>query len=148
MGKDLEIGVPNVPNLQLKDPTKKGLANTAGNNREKFLEIKSNQEGGLKGKKQPELNSERCSTESRNQDDNVNGVIADITDSRIGSVGLYIPNGPLSDTKKEAIYENKEMPSHELSLKRVGDPVVSCHDRNVLRHSGLSAFSRYKKFGF
>ena len=41
MGKDLEIGVPRIPDLQLKDPIKKVPTNIADNNGEKFPEIKS-----------------------------------------------------------------------------------------------------------
>jgi pseudo-response regulator 7 len=53
----------------------------------------------------------------------------------------------VSDMKVKALFDNKETPYLELSLKRlidVGDTGTSAHDRNILRHSGLSAFSRYK----
>ncbi|CAK7325570.1 unnamed protein product [Dovyalis caffra] len=141
MGKDLEIGVPKIPNLQLKDPREKVFTNIAGNNGEKFPEIKSKQDGGHLEKAQLELNSEKHNTELRNQGDDLKGV-----SPQIDSVVLDIPNDLFSNKKNEVFYETKEMPSLELSLKRlrdIGDAGTSAHDRNVLRHSDLSAFSRY-----
>ncbi|VFQ83598.1 unnamed protein product [Cuscuta campestris] len=56
-------------------------------------------------------------------------------------------NGVL--TKETGTYDNtttKEMPSLELSLmqhREVGDSGTTMQERNILRHSGQSAFSRY-----
>nr|XP_034928833.1 two-component response regulator-like PRR37 isoform X3 [Populus alba] len=146
MGKDLEIGVPRIPNLQHKDLSKEVLTNIAGNNGEKFREIKSEQDSGHLEKGQLELNSEKHNTELRNQGNDLKGVITNITNPRIESEIIDIPNSLSSNKKNEVIYETKEMPSLELVLKRLrdtGDAWASANDRNVLRHSDLSAFSRY-----
>ncbi|KAG6758439.1 hypothetical protein POTOM_038787 [Populus tomentosa] len=146
MGKDLEIGVPRIPNLQHKDLSKEVLTNIAGNNGEKFREIKSEQDSGHLEKGQLELKSEKHSTELRNQGNDLKGVITNITNPRIESEVIDIPNSLSSNKKNEVIYETKEMPSLELVLKRLrdtGDAWASANDRNVLRHSDLSAFSRY-----
>jgi pseudo-response regulator 7 len=145
MGKDLEIGAPRIPNLQHKDPSKEVLTNIAGNNGEKFREIKSEQDSGHLEKGQLELNSEKHNTELRNQGNGLKGVITNITNPRIESEVVDIPNSLSSNKKNEVIYETKEMPSLELILKRLrdtGDAWASANDRNVLRHSDLSAFSR------
>jgi len=145
MGKDLEIGVPRIPNLQHKDLSKEVLTNIAGNNGEKFREIKSEQDSGHLEKGQLELNSEKHNTELRNQGNDLKGVITNITNPRIESEVVDISNSLSSNKKNEVIYETKEMPSLELVLKRLrdtGDAWASANDRNVLRHSDLSAFSR------
>uniref|UniRef100_A0A2K1YY22 Uncharacterized protein n=1 Tax=Populus trichocarpa TaxID=3694 RepID=A0A2K1YY22_POPTR len=146
MGKDLEIGVPRIPNLQHKDLSKEVLTNIAGNNGEKFREIKSEQDSGHLEKGQLELNSEKHNTELRNQGNDLKGVSTNITNPQIESEVVDISNSLSSNKKNEVIYETKEMPSLELVLKRLrdtGDAWASANDRNVLRHSDLSAFSRY-----
>jgi pseudo-response regulator 7 len=146
MGKDLEIGVPRIPNLQLKDPIKRVPTNIADNDGEKFPEIKSKHDGGHLEKRQQELNSEKCNTELRNQGNDLKGGgITNSANPRMDSLVLDVPNGLSSNRKNEVTYETKEVPSFELSLKRlrdIGDAGASSHDRNVLRHSDLSAFSR------
>ncbi|KAK1419611.1 hypothetical protein QVD17_28828 [Tagetes erecta] len=50
------------------------------------------------------------------------------------------------NTEDKSIYYSKESPALELSLKRtrdVDDTDVSAQERNILRHSSLSKFSRY-----
>ncbi|KAJ6325360.1 hypothetical protein OIU76_012447 [Salix suchowensis] len=115
MGKDLKIGVPGIPNLQLNDSCEEVLTNIAGNNGERFCEIKPEQDIGHLEKAQVEIESEV----------------------------LDIPHSCSSNNKNKVVYESKEMPSLELSLKRlrdIGAAGASSHERNVLRHS---AFSRY-----
>ncbi|KAJ6322882.1 hypothetical protein OIU77_012672 [Salix suchowensis] len=140
MGKDLETGVPGIPNLQFKDPIEKVLTNIADNDGERFPEIKPKQDGGHLEKRQQDLNSEERDTELRNQGNDLKG------NPQMESLVLDVPNGLSSNQKNEIFYETKEVPSFELSLKRlrdIGDARTSSHDRNVLRHSDLSAFSRY-----
>lgn len=145
MGKDLEIGVPRIPILQLKDPIKKVPINIADNDGEKFPEIKSKHDGGHLEKRQQVLNSEKLNTELRNQGNDLKGGITNSANPRMDSLVLDVPNGLSSNRKNDVTYETKEVPSFELSLKRlrdIGDAGASSHDRNVLRHSDLSAFSR------
>ena len=151
MGKDLETGVPRISNQQLKDPIEKVLTNTADNDGEKIPEIKPKQDGGHLEKRQQDLNSEEHDTELRNQGNDLKGSITNSTNPQMESLVLDGPNGLSSNQKNEVIYETKEVPSFELSLRRlrdIGDARTSSHDRNVLRHSDLSAFSRQEKFGF
>ncbi|KAJ6986980.1 two-component response regulator-like PRR37 isoform X5 [Populus alba x Populus x berolinensis] len=146
MGKDLEIGVPRIPILQLKDPIKKVPINIADNDGEKFPEIKSKHDGGHLEKRQQVLNSEKRNTELRNQGNDLKGGITNSANPHMDSLVLDVPNSLSSNRKNEVTYEIREVPSFELSLKRlrdIGDAGASSHDRNVLRHSDLSAFSRY-----
>ncbi|XWS75085.1 hypothetical protein CRYUN_Cryun01aG0054600 [Craigia yunnanensis] len=148
MGKDLEIGVPKIPALQLENPSEKVNTNIAGGNREKLSEIKPKKDDEKLEKVQLELNSEKPGGDLRNQAADLIGVITINTDAQIESAVFDIPNGlpKVSDAKDKVIYDTKEIPSLELSLKRlreVGDTGTSAHKRNVLRHSDLSAFSRY-----
>uniref|UniRef100_A0A6N2LR94 Uncharacterized protein n=1 Tax=Salix viminalis TaxID=40686 RepID=A0A6N2LR94_SALVM len=146
MGKDLETGVPRIPNLQFKDPIEKVLTNIADNDGERFPEIKPKQYGGHLEKRQQDLNIEEHDTELRNQGNDLKGSITNSTNPQMESLVLDVPNGLSSNQKNEVIYETKEVPSFELSLKRlrdIGDARTRSHDRNVLRHSDLSAFSRY-----
>ncbi|KAJ6717770.1 TWO-COMPONENT RESPONSE REGULATOR [Salix purpurea] len=140
MGKDLKIGVPGIPNLQLNDSCEEVLTNIAGNNGERFREIKPEQDIGHLEKAQVEVNSEKHNTELGNQG---NDIIINITNPQIESEVLDIPHSCSSNNKNKVVYESKEMPSLELSLKRlrdIGAAGASSHERNVLRHS---AFSRY-----
>ncbi|KAK9033624.1 hypothetical protein V6N11_049810 [Hibiscus sabdariffa] len=94
-------------------------------------------------KAQLELHNEKHAGDLRNRAADLN-----TSGAQIESAVMDIMNGlrKVSDTKDKVIYKSKEMPSLELSLKRlidVGDSGTSAHQRNVLRHSDLSAFSRY-----
>lgn len=134
MGKDLEIGVPSIPDLQLGDPGEKGLTNMAGSNKDKL----------------PELKLKKPNGELKNQAVDLIAVATNCnTDPQTESVVFDTPGSisKLLDMKDKTECENKEMPSLELSLKRlrdIRDTGSSDRDRNVLRHSGFSAFSRYR----
>ncbi|KAK7822403.1 two-component response regulator-like aprr7 [Quercus suber] len=148
VGKDLKIREPRIPNLQLEDPSAKGLANLAGTNEDRISEIDSRKddENLLKGR--VELHSEKLNGELEDKASDLTGLTTKRTDPEMESMVFNIPNGTskVSDMKDKAIFDIKETPSLELSLKRlkdVGDTGNSAPDRNVLRHSDLSAFSRY-----
>ncbi|XP_022744574.1 two-component response regulator-like PRR37 isoform X2 [Durio zibethinus] len=147
MGNDLEIGIPKITALQLANPSEKVLTNIAGASKDKLSEIIPMNDEKLE-KTQLELNSEKPGGDLRNQATGLIGLITDNTDARIESAFFDIPNGlpKVSDAKDKVIYETKEIPSLELSLNRqryIGDTGTSSLERNVLRHSDLSAFSRY-----
>ncbi|XP_015877112.2 two-component response regulator-like PRR37 isoform X1 [Ziziphus jujuba] len=150
MGKDLEIGVPSIPDLQLGDPGEKVLTNTAGTNKDKLYELNLNKnDEKLEKRELLELNDEKPNGELKTQAVDLRAVEIDSdTDPQIESVVSTIPKSisKLPDTNDKTDHENKEIPSLELNLKRirdVQDTGSSAHDRNVLRHSSLSAFSRY-----
>lgn len=148
MGKDLEIGVSRIP-LQLEELSAKGLTNIASPDGEKISEIKSKKDDEKLQKGQVELDNAKPNGDLRNKVADLMGLTTNSTDPQIESVVCDIPNGisKVSDMKVKALFDNKETPYLELSLKRlrdVGDTGTSAHDQNILRHSGLSAFSRYK----
>ncbi|KAL5733383.1 hypothetical protein ACOSP7_032723 [Xanthoceras sorbifolium] len=149
MGKDLEIGVPRIPSLQLENPTEKVLDIIADIDKEKLSEMNSKKDDEQLEKKQLELNSDKANGNVRSQASDLMGVITNSNDSPLESAVFDIPNGLFKDscTKETAVYDNNELPSLELSLKRlryVGDTGTSLYNRYVLRHSDRhSAFSRY-----
>ncbi|XP_031250107.1 two-component response regulator-like APRR7 isoform X1 [Pistacia vera] len=149
MGKDLELGVPRIPNLQLEDPTGKELNNIASINKEKISEMNYKKDDEQQKKNQLELNCKKPNGDLRNQVADQMGVITNSIDSTIEDVVFDITNGlfKVSGMKEKAIYEHNELPGLELSLKRrrdTGDTETGLHERNVLRHSDEhSAFSRY-----
>ncbi|KAJ8760238.1 hypothetical protein K2173_011650 [Erythroxylum novogranatense] len=130
MGKDLEIRVPTIPNLQLEDRCERVLVKTDGNTRDKFPEI--NSKNDEEKDRRLELNSK--DGEFRNQVVDLMGV-TNCTDPKIEI--------SIADTQNGL---SKETLSLELSLKRLSDVQdigTRGHDRNILRRSDLSAFSRY-----
>ncbi|XP_052883077.1 two-component response regulator-like PRR37 isoform X3 [Gossypium arboreum] len=147
-GKDLEIGVPKITALQLENPSEKVNTIAAGGNQEKLSELNPSKDDEKLEKAQLELTGEKPGVDLVNRAADVIGVISKNTDAQIESAVFDIPDSlpKVSDTKGKVIYKTKEMPSLVLSLKRlidVGDSGTSAHERNVLRHSDLSAFSRY-----
>ncbi|XP_059660661.1 two-component response regulator-like PRR37 [Cornus florida] len=137
MGKDLEIGISRDPDSQLEYQHK--FSQPGSKSREKLSDLDSKQ---LK-KEQLEIRS-----------DNICGKLSDNAANLISSVGSCIyraidaPSG-FSDTsqiKDKAGSDSRELPSLELTLDRLRgvDVGTSVHDNNnILRHSNLSAFSKY-----
>ncbi|XP_062156956.1 two-component response regulator-like PRR73 [Alnus glutinosa] len=143
----LEIGVSRIP-LQLEDLSSKGLTKIASTDGEKISEIKSKKDDEKLQKGQVGLDSVKPNGDLRNKVADLMGLITNSTDQKIESVVSDIPNGisKVSDMKVKALFDNKETTYLELSLKRlrdVGDTETSAQDQNILRHSELSAFSRY-----
>lgn len=149
MGKDLEIGISRIPNSQLEKLSAKGLTNLAGTREEKISERSSKKDDEKLQKRQVELNSEEPNGKMRNQAADPVGLSSNDTDPQIETIIFDIPNGisKVSNLKDKTISDNKEIPSLELSLKRLRDARdtgTSAHDKNVFRLSDFSAFSRYK----
>lgn len=134
MGKDLEIGAPD---LQIEEPSKNDKI-TADPTANEIAEIEYQKNDEQLGDKQLELNSEKLNAKA--------GAVTSSSNPPMERVNFDIANGSskMSDMKDKAAYDIKEMPSLELSLKRMKDDVESkSHDKKILRHSDLSAFSRY-----
>ncbi|KAJ8765994.1 hypothetical protein K2173_020510 [Erythroxylum novogranatense] len=145
-GRDLDTRVPTFPNLQLEDPCEKVLTTKDGNTGAKFFEKHSKKDGEGTDKGLLELNGDNG--EFRNQVAGVMSVTNISPDPQIGSAVFGIENdlSKVSSAKDKGLYQTKQIPSLELSLKRlrdIGDTGTTAHDRNVLRHSDFSAFSRY-----
>ncbi|XP_022765293.1 two-component response regulator-like PRR37 isoform X2 [Durio zibethinus] len=148
MGKDLEMGVPKITALQLRNPSETVSTNIAGATSKENLSEINPKKDDEKLEEQLELNSEKPGGDLRNRAADLIGVISNNTDAQIEKAVFDISNclPKDSDAKDNAVYDTKEIPSLELSLKRlrdVGDTGTSAHERKVLRHSDLSAFSRY-----
>ncbi|KAK2633833.1 hypothetical protein Ddye_028625 [Dipteronia dyeriana] len=139
MGKDLEIGVPRIPSLQLEDSTENVLDIIADTDKEKLSEINSKKDDEQLDNKQLEHYSDKPNGNVRNQASDLMGVITNSNDSPIESEVFDIPD---SAKNKKAVYDNNELLSQ--GLREVGDTGTSLHELNVFRHSDWhSAFSRY-----
>lgn len=131
MGKDLEIGVPNRSTFEVKDANKKSTAKFCESNLKKMgdnLDI-SMQIG--------------CENVTQGQTKITNGQNEPLPQA---NQLLKTINTEDKNNNNKSIYYSKESPTLELSLKRprdVEDSDAGGQDRNVLRHSGGSAFSRY-----
>ncbi|GKV28569.1 hypothetical protein SLEP1_g37597 [Rubroshorea leprosula] len=148
MGKDLEIGAPRCTNLQLEVPSENIMTNIAGAAKDKLSAKNPETDDEKLDKGELKLNSEKASGELSNQAADLIGSIASNAEPQIESAVFDIPSGlsKVSDARDKVIYDAKEIPSLELSLKRlrdVGDTGTHVNERNVLRHTDLSAFSRY-----
>lgn len=139
MGKDLKIGMSSILSLQLEDPCEKGLTDTADKSSE--LNVKKNDE-------QLDLGNEELNAEKTRALDlmgvSITGIDS-LTESVVPNISNGLSNGAFVMDK--GIHENKEIPFFNVILKRPGvvqDTGTRAHDRNLLRHLDLSAFSRYR----
>lgn len=141
MGKDLKIGVPRNSNLQLQD-------DVVGANKDKFHELTLKKDDEKLENRQMDLNSNKPNDELDKEAVDLMSVIANNTNPQKKSMGFKTPSGlsEVPETKDKAMYDKKEIPSLELSLKRLrdtGGTDTNPHDQIIWRHSDLSAFSRY-----
>ncbi|XP_027345162.1 two-component response regulator-like APRR3 isoform X2 [Abrus precatorius] len=147
MGKDLAMGISL--NMQLEHPPEELSSNPMGKVINKMPGVEDMQlikgQSNVCEKGQPEYNDDKTRTQE-NQATNV----VDVTDSNSPqgeSRDLNTPNGfyGCSQTKANCCF--KQHPSLELTLKRLGEvrdaKNVTGDECNVLRHSDLSAFSKY-----
>ncbi|PSS34571.1 Two-component response regulator-like [Actinidia chinensis var. chinensis] len=146
IGKDLEIGVPRNPDLQVQDQSKKVSTALVEANKEKLSELESRKDGEKLEQGKLDINSGTRNGELTKEVD-LTVTITNCTNPQMESVAIEVPT-EISKTniKDKAIYDTNEIPSLELSLKSVrdvGEIGTSAQERNVLRHSDLSAFSRY-----
>ncbi|CAK9144185.1 unnamed protein product [Ilex paraguariensis] len=146
MGKDLEIGVPGNSNLQMEDPRKAVLNSMAGTNKDMIFNLDTKKDNQKTEKIEPKVNTETANDELRNEPADLMGSITNGTTDHIESVTAALPNDLTADIKDKITCDIKDMPFLELGLKRerdVGDYGPNVGEHKVLRHSGLSAFSRY-----
>ncbi|MCL7032348.1 hypothetical protein MKW94_010681 [Papaver nudicaule] len=150
MGKDLEIGVLGSPNLQREDARDKVHTKPTIRNQDKMPEADLHKITLRSNKGTFDLNVEKPLCEQRTP------AVVDNTGLISSSNNLPVKNGlseaphglcRMSEPKDKVTSENNELPSVELSLKwlrGIGDVKNATPDeRNVLRRSDLSAFSRY-----
>lgn len=142
MGRDLEIGVPGNSDFQLKSNVKVvASARVTGTKQEK-LPLQD-------GQRNSQPNEELLKIEINNQFSEWRTQASDVISVVNGSLSPQMENGAtetlnnaskISETKEKATLDTLE-----LSLKRlrsVGDVSATHVERNVLRHSNMSAFSR------
>lgn len=147
MGKDLEIGMPDKLTLQLEfqneDPTQ--LTGRKNN----LLEMGSSKfNEQIKGHVDCHCGSP--SSKLKYETPKWTNAVTNVTDTQIGNMEFETTNrhSKVLDVKNKAINDTEEMPSLELSLKRlrgVKTGTAIQDDRNVLRRSDSSAFSRYNE---
>ncbi|XP_050228975.1 two-component response regulator-like APRR7 isoform X2 [Mercurialis annua] len=147
-GKEFEIAVTGNLDIQLEcqisNPSK--LVNTKQKN---LLDRMSGKFNKQSDKGQLDLNSENPLSTLKYEAANLERFTPNITDPHmdIKEIEATKRHSKISDMKSKASSDAKETPSVELSLKRrrgsedIGS--VAQEDRNILRRSDSSAFSRY-----
>lgn len=151
MGKDLEIRMPTNQDLQLRSYSKEIAP----------VKLSSAQinKSLLQGKKDMDILNDGAQDKSNNKhhkengriqaDDKIRDIVSSDTIIRIGLGPSETITEPsiISDVKDKVVCEMKELPSLDLNLKRlrsIGEGGKSHKDdRNILKHSDQSAFSRY-----
>ncbi|XP_058109973.1 two-component response regulator-like PRR37 isoform X2 [Magnolia sinica] len=143
MGKDLEIGVPRNPDLELESYPKEKVSTKISGGKDK-LPQQDPKKDMQSNDNLLELNSNSPSSKLRVQAADLIGASNQISENRVAEAPNYLSK--TSEIKDKAT-SYPQLPSLELSLKRlrsVGDDrIATQEDRNVLRRSDLSAFSRY-----
>ncbi|KAG2670269.1 hypothetical protein I3760_14G077900 [Carya illinoinensis] len=90
-------------------------------------------------------NSENAISKPENPSSNMVSAVINSTYPEAESRDFDTPNGLSDMSQTKAHYDSRQLPSLVLTLKRMREDVenVAHDDRNVLRHSDLSAFSKY-----
>ncbi|XP_042510898.1 two-component response regulator-like PRR37 isoform X3 [Macadamia integrifolia] len=149
MGKDLEIGVPRNSGLQLEFPSEKISTNFSHTKQETLPELERKEDNEEIDNGLLQLNKEKPVGDMRAQAAELIATVANSTNHKVETGISEVPNAlsKIPDVRDKTVADREELPSLELSLKRlrrVGDVGSATFDEcNVLRHSDLSAFSRY-----
>ncbi|XP_022745742.1 two-component response regulator-like APRR7 isoform X2 [Durio zibethinus] len=149
MGKDLDVGMPRNVDLQLECSVEVPIK-TVGAKQNNLLEMSSSKFDEQIDKRQLDLNSESPSRKLTSEAANQTGIASKSTDLKKESAEYEASNkiSKISDSNDKTINDCKELlPSIELGLKRLrgvkDSGTVFRDERNVLRRSDSSAFSRY-----
>ncbi|XP_023729548.2 two-component response regulator-like PRR73 isoform X2 [Lactuca sativa] len=137
MGKDLEIGVPNSSSFEVEDAKKKSMSKFSGSNLKKVgddldISMKIGCENGPTKMTMTNVQNEALPKATQ----------------LLKNINIENNNTNINNNNKSVYYSKESPPTLELSLKRPrdvedADADAGGEDRNVLRHSGVSAFSRY-----
>ncbi|RWW40499.1 hypothetical protein BHE74_00054084 [Ensete ventricosum] len=146
MGKDLEIGVCRAPEMQIEtNPSEQHCSKQTDTTVDKLSAKDPKNEGFLST-----LRSNLCDDSSA-QAANLTGVIANSSDTQVATGAIQTPSGfsKISEDQDKINYTSKDLLSLELSLKRLRSigksGTATQDDRNVVRRSDMSAFSRCSK---
>ncbi|KAE8689756.1 Two-component response regulator-like APRR7 [Hibiscus syriacus] len=148
MGKELGVNKPRDLNLLLQCPVEAPIR-TVETKQINLLEMSSSKYNEQIDKRQLDLNSEAPSGKEKSEAANQAGITSMTTDPKmeIAECEASYRLSKISDGNDKTINDSKELPSIELGLKRlrgVKDAGTEVRDeRNVLRRSDSSAFSRY-----
>ncbi|XP_031269191.1 two-component response regulator-like APRR7 isoform X1 [Pistacia vera] len=148
MGRDLNLGVHRGLDLQLEYSSEVPIK-CVGTKQNNHLEVDSSKFFEPIDRGQLDLKSESPSSKMKYEAANLIGVITKITDPEKNNAEYEAQNriSEILDDNSKVIKDSVELPSLELSLKRlrgVKDIGMTVQvDRNVLRRSDSSAFSRY-----
>uniref|UniRef100_A0A2P2LFQ3 Two-component response regulator-like APRR7 n=1 Tax=Rhizophora mucronata TaxID=61149 RepID=A0A2P2LFQ3_RHIMU len=146
--KDLEMAVPRKLDMQLEYPVEDSFE-VVGSKENNLPQRGPNKVNGQIDKGQLDLNSEGPSSKALYKATNLTGTIINVNNLLNDNKEFEGPSrhSKTLDVQSKAISDAKEIPSVELSLKRlrgVKDSGATVQDeRNVLRRSDSSAFSRY-----
>lgn len=140
LGKDLEIGVSKNPDLHRECQHEMLSIHLTSRRQNKFPEVDRKPFDSS----QLEHNSENVTSKPRNKSPNIVSAAVNSNKQQAESRDFTTPNSLPDTSKIEANCDSRELPSLELTLKRLRENVgnVAHDDRNVLRHSDLSAFSK------
>lgn len=147
MGKDLEIGIPRNSDSQINEPSKTVTTATSAE-KIQYSQLNPKGDGGNVDRGKLEFSCEKTKGERIKQAAHKAGGMVGNDEHRRGSMGSKIPTVLLEVSKgKDKDTENcKDLPSLELSLKRMGDVAgtsTNAQEQNILGHSEISAFTRY-----
>lgn len=140
LGKDLEIGVSKNPDLHGECQHEMLSIHLTSRRQNNLPEVDRKPFDSS----QLEHSSENVTSKPRNQSPNVASATLNSTKQQAESRDFTTPNSLSDISKIEANCDSRELPSLKLTLKRLREDVgnVAHDDRNVLRHSDLSAFSK------
>ncbi|GMI71370.1 pseudo-response regulator 7 [Hibiscus trionum] len=148
MGKDLRLDLPRNLDLQLECPVEVPIRKV-GTKQINQLEMSSSKFNEQIDKRQLDLNSEVPSSNQKSEAANQTGITSLTSDLKKEIAEYEASNrlSKISDGNDKTVNDSKELPSTELGSKRlrvVKDAgTVVTDERNVLRRSDSSAFSRY-----
>ncbi|GMJ03040.1 pseudo-response regulator 7 [Hibiscus trionum] len=148
LGKDLDIGMPRNVDLQLNSAVEVPIK-TVGTKQINLTELGSSKFNEQIDKRKLDLNSESPSCKLKSEAATQNGITSKTTDLEKETAECEASNrlSKISDSNDKTVNDSKELSCIELGLKRLrgvkDDGNVVRDERNVLRRSDSSAFSRY-----
>lgn len=139
--KNLQVATAGSQN-SLKEDLKRSPVEETGNVKNHAAPIDLKNDGKIHDSTDTLVGSENRKGDWMKQSADLSGVINSNRDTCKGTSESKLP---FCETKDEDEEKAKDSPSLELTLKRVGDDIVRpiAPDQNTLRHSKLSAFTRY-----
>lgn len=148
MGKDLKIGIPSNAEIQYEThPIEKHLSKQRDWDMNKDKMKRDQNNNGI-----PTLESNNLSTsDERNTkaSDLISSIANNTSTQPLSALQVPYDSSKISECQEKTTDNSREIPNLELSLKRrrpIGECGSATHDdRNVLRRSEQSAFSRCKK---